>query len=460
MITRAFCWALVLISGAAEASSKLPVPEVERLSNGLTVVWFLNDRLPLVDVVVLTQSGSRDDPRGKSGTAELLSAALDRGAAGLSAQELALQTEKLGAAKYISADDDTMTVGVHGLAVDGERLVGLLADIVLKPNLAPLEIQREHARLVDQWRHIGDSSETLANIAFARQIASGTDYARGSSLSLAEFNKVTPLDVTGFYKKHFTPANSVLMVVGRAPQAEFKKIITERFSRWQGEAPKREYVPVKVPKLETAPGQVLLLDKPGATQTQVRMGFRIPLIHSPNRYPLAVANALLGEYFLSRLNSVIRDQLGLTYGIGSTIAYDPGIARIVISSATQSANTGKLIVKTREILNELKSTPVPEAELKMAKEYLTGGFPIGMSTLGAVASRWLAGYVFHLGPEYLNEYLPRVGEVTVNQVMKAVKEDFNTRGLLTVVAGDAKQIEKTLRAEGIPFKRVTERDLF
>src|SRR5207248_681374 len=78
-----------LADHVADYTVHLPVPEVERLPNGLQVVWFLNPALPVVDLSLLLQSGDRDDPPGKSGTAGLLEALIDRGNAGWSAQQLA-----------------------------------------------------------------------------------------------------------------------------------------------------------------------------------------------------------------------------------------------------------------------------------------------------------------------------------------------------------------------------------
>ena len=96
----------------------------------------------------------------------------------------------------------------------------------------------------------------------------------------------------------------------------------------------------------------------------------------------------------------------------------------------------------------------------MAKEYLVGGFPLSTSTLGSVASRWLGGYIFELGPDYLNEFIPRVSKVSPADVIAAVTRNIDLDKLVIVVAGDAKEIEKSLRAAKFTdFKRVSARDL-
>lgn len=439
---------------------KLPVPQIETLPNGLQLVWFLNDQLPVLDLALLVKSGERDDPSGKSGTAELLAASMDRGAAGQTAQEIARQVEELGASRYITAEDETFSLGMHGLAPDSDTLLKILAKIALQPDLKKSEVDWEKDRLIDSWNHLGDYGETLASLAYRRAITGGSSYGRGNFASLAEFKKVGRDDILGFYKKHFTPKNSVLMVVGRVDQKKFREQILKLFGDWKGNAPKHTYVTHADPKVRTGRGQILIVDRKGLTQAQVRMGFRTPLVNAPEHYSLTVANAMLGEYFNSRLNSLIRDKLGLTYGIGSSFSYSKSLSALTISSATRNQSTGELIRKAIDVLKDLKKGPIAQDEVDMAKEYLIGGFPLSTSTLGAVAARWMGGYIFELGPEYLNDFVPKVSGVTAKDVLAAVKKDFDPDGLTIVVAGDAKEIEASLKDSGFKnFRKIEVKDL-
>lgn len=429
----------------------LPVPRIERLPNGLELAWFVSDSLPVIDLALMVKSGSRDDLPGKSGTSELLSASLDRGAGGLTAAQLSRAVESLGASRFASADEDAFSVGLHGLAPDAATLLGLLGKIALRPEFPPADVAREHARILDRWAHVADYGETLAAIAYRRQVASGTPYGRGSFLSVREFASVGRQDAIDFHRRHFTPKNCVLMIVGRVDPPEFRKEVIKVFGTpeaWSGEAPargRRSYATSPMPA-KAARGSVLVVDRPSLTQAQVRMGFRAPLIDSPDHYALVVANTLLGEYFNSRLNALLRDKLGLTYGIGSAFSYSRELAIFTITSATRNESVGPLIARAKETLAELVRGPIPEEEAKVAREYLEGSFPLGTSTLGAVAARWLAGYVYDLGPGYLNEFVPRVRAVTAAQALAAARKHLDPGRLTVVVAGDAKEIGKSLAA--------------
>lgn len=441
--------------------AKLPSPEIETLPNGLKVAWFLNPSLPLMDVAVLVQSGYRDDEPGRSGTAQLLSILLDRGAGGQSAEQIARSIEKLGATRYIAADEDTFTLGAHGLATDSIPLLEYLQKVLLSPNLLKEEFDREKSRVIDYWSHLGDMAESLVALAYFRTVSSGSSYARGSVHSVQEFKKITPEDIRVFHQKHFVPKNCVLMVVGQVNKAQFREKIFEVFKNWNGDTPARVWKSYKNPLFQLSAGtKGFIVDRKDLSQAQIRIGFEAAPLKIPEHYSLVIANALLGEYFNSRLNSIVRDQLALTYGIGSSFSYSRDFSSFTISSSTRNEMVGPLIVKAIEIFKEVASGKIQENEISMAKDYLIGSFPLSTDTLNSVASRWLAGYVYDLGPEYLNEFISKVSATTLPEVIQAVRKYWNGKTPVIVIAGDTGKIEGSLKKSGLlPFKKIKAADL-
>ena len=244
---RAILFLGILFSFASGASSsapvvQLPVPDIETLPNGLQIAWFLNDKLPVIDLAILVKSGSRDDLPGKSGTAELLSSVLDRGAGGLTAHEIAAAIESLGATRYAAADDDAFSLGMHGLAPDASVLLELLAKLTLVPTFPNEEVIREKADLKEHWDHLSDSAESMAAVVFSRKITAGTSYGRGAFSTLSELGRLTRGDLVAFHQTHFTPKNSILMIVGRVNRAEFRGNIISNFGSWHGEEPKHKKI--------------------------------------------------------------------------------------------------------------------------------------------------------------------------------------------------------------------------
>lgn len=433
-------------------------PVLETLPNGLQLAWFVSDQLPVIDLTLIVQAGHRDDPKGKSGTAELLISAMDRGSHGKTAQQMAHSIEMLGGSRFLTAEDDTLTLSVHGLAPDADSLLNILRDLALFPDFIDQEVIRERNRIVDRWNHVGDYGDTLTGLAYRRAITGGTEYGRGAIDSLKEFKQVNRKDLNEFHQKYFTPKNSLLLIVGRVDRDQFRKKILAQFGEWKGEVPERTWKSYSDPllggliKKPTASPTVVVVNRPNLPQAQVRIGFRAPLLDSKDYYPLTVANALLGEHFNSRLNSLIRDQLGLTYSIRSGFTFLQDFADFSIVSATRNESVGVLLQKTIEVLKKLKKGPIAPEEIDFAKSYIVGGFPLSTSTLNAVAYRWSLGYLHHLGDAFLNEFVPSIQSVALTEVQDAVQTGFDLDRLVIVVAGDSKVITPGLKSAG--FKSI------
>lgn len=455
---------------AASAEFHFPEPKVEKLSNGLEVVWFQSDRLPLIDLMVMTRAGYAKDPLGKSGTSELLAATLDRGAHGLNARQLGVKLDRLGAAHSISTDDDGFTIGVHGMSEDAPELLDYLSKVTLHPDFPADEIKREHERLLDRWRHLGDSTDAIASLALHRILAANTPYGRGSLLSAKEFQKVSRSDVLEFYNRYFTPENSLLVVVGKVPSEKFREQIVNTFTSWKPASKSLDHSSMlsKAPpshftdsRIQLKKGySILVVHRPGLNQAQIRMGFIAPPLQVPDHHAWVVANALIGEYFYSRLNAILRDRLGLTYGVSSGLTFQKELNRFSLQSSTQNKNVGELYKRTFDILVDLKKNGASDSEVALARDYRVGGFPLSLSTLHSIASRWLGLKLFGLSIDYLKEFPEKVEKVQTAEVSQALSKYLDMDHLVTVIAGDAPAIEASLKKSGIGnFKRVEVKDL-
>ncbi|MBL7715056.1 MAG: insulinase family protein [Bdellovibrionales bacterium] len=452
-----FLTALFAVQSSFSAEpSKYPAPVLDQLPNGMKVAWFSDARLPTVEMSFLFPFGNRDDEVGKSGQSEMIAALLDRGSAGKTAREVRNEIENLGASRQMTAAEDTFSVGVYGFSKDADALLQIMSEILLQPSFSTDELEFEKARLIDRWQRVGDSADALAGIVAHRILTHGTSYGRGSLQKIAELKKIQREDLVRFHKRFFIPDTCVLAIVGRFDREELRKKIVARFSEWKpaGDTAKIKSRPVfSDPRWAgISPQDLILIDRPGVPQAEIRIVQVGPGPKNPDRYPLMVGNALLGEYFHSRLNSLIRDQLGLTYGIGSQISYNLEQGRFRIASATGNKKVGTLIHKTLNVVEEVVSGQITDEEVKTAKQYLMGSFPLGMSTLASVANRWVAGHFGQMGPDYLNEFLPKISAVTKDEVVKALQKEIRPKRFFIVVAGDAKVLRPALEEEG--FKKI------
>ena len=438
---------LYLASGVSAA-----VPELETLPNGLEVIWFPDSKLPLIDLTLIVKSGSRDDLSGKSGTVEYLARALDRAA----------EIEALGAELSVTPEEEFITIGLHGLAMDAPALLKSLSKTVIHPKLSSPEVLRHSSNILERWAQMANSGELLLNLASRRQSASGTAYGRGTIYSAEEFKKITPADLISFHQTHFTPKNASLLIVGRADRAQLRQELMKSFGPWSGEAPSRvvkSFTDNRIPPIKS--GGVLIVNRPGLQQAQVRIGFRAPSFNHPDQYALAVVNALFGEYFDSRLNVLLRDKLGLTYAIASGFIFNRELGVFNISAGTRNASVGPLLRKTLEALHLLRSGTITDQEIQTAKDYLAGGFPLQIATLNSFASRWTVGHLLGLDSEFLSQFVPKIQAVTRVDIERVVKAHFSPPKIYLAAVGDAKEIQKSLTEQGgFTSKVITEKDLF
>jgi len=474
---------LFVMSTFARAENSLAPPEVETLSNGLKIAWFLNDRIPVVDVGILVQAGYRDDAVGKSGTAELIGELLDRGAGGMSAQELSASIESVGGSHYCSTSDDSFNVGVHGLTSDAKLLLDVLAKMVLHPDFPENEVNRGRVRLIDRWNHFEDYSDAIVNLTYQKMVTAGTSYGRGNMISENELKGVMRSDIVNYYKTYFVPQNAILTVVGKVDKEVFRQWVTVEFGNWKSSAISASLersespgtVAIGRPRVRSnytwknlnrkgSNPAIIIVNRPNLAQAQIRMGSPSLSIHAPEHYALRVANSILGELFNSRLNSSIRDKLGLSYAINSSFTFYQSFADLAVSTGTQNETVGPLIRKVLEVLKDFRenptSAPITSKEVEAAKEYLIGGFALANSSLNAVAGRWIIGEFFNLGPDYLNAFVPKIRQVTLKDVGDAVAKAYDPAQIVVVIAGNPELIQKSLSSVGLTsIKQVSASDL-
>lgn len=443
---------------AVGPTPELKLPPVQRMTlpNGLELLVMEKRGLPLVQVNLHVRAGSVREPADRIGLASLAVDMLDEGAAGLDALTLADRFERLGARFGVGAGAHTSTVSLRVAVPRLEEALGLMADVVLRPDFPESELERlKRERLTAMIRR-HDEPASIASALF-RRVLFGEAHPYGRIADEASLRATTLDDVRGFYARYFRPGNATVIVVGDIDAATARAAIERAFGAWQGGPVEQE----RVEEANQVRGRVIyVVDKPGAAQSVIQIG-RIGISRrSEDYYAVLVMNTILGGSFTSRLNQNLREDKGYTYGASSYFdaGHIPGA--FVASAAVQTDATGPSL---REFMKELRAIRegVTDEEVDGAKNYLAMRFPADFQSVAGTAGELADVVEFGLPVDDLEQYMRRVLSVTRQDVERVARTYIDPENLAIVVVGDRARIEEQIRAENLGEIRFLEvKDVF
>lgn len=420
----------------------LPAPVQRTLANGLEVLYVRHGSLPVVHATLLTPGGTSADPAALPGLAEFTAEMLDEGAGGRNALQLSAALELLGATLTTDAAVDGARVDLHVLRDRLPEALRLLADVVVRPDFPQRELRRQKQQRLTELNRARDEARTIAGNAF-QSIVYGSAHPYGRLPGLRATNRLDQAAVRRFHRTYYRPAGSALILVGAVEPEVLHPLVERAFSDWQGRAPE----PGALPGAPEAPRlRLVLVDKPGAAQSEIRVGHvGVPRDH-PDYFALVVMNTLLGDSFTSRLNTNLRETHGFAYGARSQFSMWRGAGPFVASSAVFTAKTDSAVVEFLRELRRVRDQPVPGDELERAKRYVALGFPRRFEETRDVAAEISTLETYDLPVDFLNTYVDRVMAVTAADVQRVAREHIRPDRAVIVVVGDRSKIEPGLRA--------------
>jgi predicted Zn-dependent peptidase len=432
----------------------LPPIQKRSLANGLPVWLIETHEVPIVQANLVVFAGSGDDPAGKFGAASLTAAMLDEGAGSRSALEIADAVEYLGAALATTSSFDSSAVRLNVPVARLADALPIMADVALRPTFDQAELDRVRQERLTALLQARDDPPQIAAMAFARTVFGrmhryGTP-AVGTEATLKAF---TPQDLRAFHAAFYQPANAALVVVGDVQVDKVMPLLEKQFGGWKAAAAGAHADVPTAPQLTR--GDITIVDKPGAEQSQVRIGWVGVPRSSPDYFPLVVLNTVLGGSFTSRLNQNLREEHGYAYGASSAFDMRLSAGPFVAAAGVQTDKTADAL---REFFKELNAIrlPVPPDELAKAKNYVALGFPGDFETTTDLAGNVEQLLVYKLPESYFERYVANIQAVTVEAVQKAAMKYLEPARFAVVVVGDRKVIEAPVRALNLlPVRVVT-----
>ncbi|MFI2240231.1 M16 family metallopeptidase [Streptomyces chrestomyceticus] len=430
-----------------------PAPERGRLPNGLTVLRSHRPGQQVVAVEIDIVAPLEAEPAGLDGVATIMARALSEGTDKHDAEEFAAELERCGATLDAHADHPGVRVSLEVPASRLDKALGLLADALRAPAFPDGEVERLVANRLDEIPHELANPARRAAMALSKELFPAD--SRMSRPRQGTEETVTRIDaaaVRAFYEAHVRPATATAVVVGDFTGVDLDAALTETLGAWTGSPAE----PVKAsPITADDTGRVVIVDRPGAVQTQLLIG-RIGADRHDRVWPAQVLGTYcLGGTLTSRLDRVLREEKGYTYGVRSfgqvlrSSADGDGAAMLAISGSVDTASTGPALEDLWKVLRTLAAEGLTDAERDVAVQNLVGVAPLKYETAAAVAGTLADQVEQQLPDDYqarLYERLARTGTV---EATAAVVNAFPVDRLVTVLVGDAAEIEEPVKALGI-----------
>ena len=437
---------------------KLPPVAERRLPNGMRVLVVENHEQPVVSFSVMVRSGGRNESDEKAGLAQMTAALLDQGTATRTAKQIAETIDSAGGALSAGASWDATTASSTVLANRANLAAELLADILINPAFKDEEIARVRTQSLNGLQVSRADAGFMADQVFERVVFAGTPYAHPLGGTPESIRALTRDDLVAFHKTYYAPQNATLAIVGDLTAAEGFALAEKHFGGW-AKAADAPPAPASLGTVKPAAARVIILDKPDAAQTEIRVGHLGFARGDKDYYTASVANAILGGApFSSRIENELRVKRGLTYGAGSAFDSRLLLGQFQVETDTKTPTTAEAVNVILEEVTRFRGADVPAEELAQRKGFLAGVFLLSLETPAGIAAKLLQAELYGLGTDYVDTYTNRINAVTAADVRRIAEARIRPEQFVIVLAGNAKEFEAAAAkfgpVEKIPFDEV------
>ena len=438
---------------AALASHEVHFPayQTKTLDNGLRVIVVEHHEQPAVSLRLLVEAGGAQDPAHKPGVANLMAQVLDQGTTTRSAEDIQRTIDDIGGALGVGAGTDLSFVNAVVLKPDFALALDLVSDIARHPAFAPEEIERQRSQLLSSLRVTRDDPGYIADTVFDRLVYGFHPYGRPPSGTPESVPAITRDDLVAFHDRYFAPNNAILAIVGDVTPAEAMAGAVRVFGGWERREVERPAMGEPPPPTR----RVVVIDRPGAVQTEIRVGLIGVPRKSPDYMALNLAVRVLGGEGANRLQRVLRSERGLTYGASADFDTLRQSGDIEAQTNTRSSATGEALRVMVDEFWRLRRERVNRAELEGAQDYLAGSFPLTIETPSQIALQILNHVFYGIDLKDLDDFPERVHAVTPGDIQRVAQRYIQPDRLAIVLVGDADRFVSQLKGAGFDtYERV------
>ena len=411
-------------------------PYETTLENGLKVVIVENDRLPIVSYRLAFLSGSADESAGSTGLSSAVTSLLNEGTKNRSSKQIADEIERLGANISASAGTDNTIISASSLSMYSDDILKLMADMVLMPSFPENEVSLYKQNTLQGLKFQRSNPGFLASEQTARILYGKHPYSIVSP-SEADVNKITRENLMKFHDANYIPNNAVMIIVGNVKRDEILKQLKSNFGDWQ----KGEITATKFPVPPVRKERTLtIVDRPGSAQSNIVLANLAINRNDPDYFPVLVMNQVLGAGASSRLFMNLREEKGYTYGAYSSFDTKKQAGNFSATAEVRTPVTGDSLKEFFYELDRIQKAKVSEKELRDAKNFLTGVFPIRAETQEGLTNLVTSQQLYNLPGDYLQTYRDKVNAVTLEDVERVAKKYITPDKEAVIIVGDAGEV--------------------
>lgn len=421
---------------------RIHLPEIQKakLTNGLAVWLVEAHELPTVAFNLVLHAGSDHDPLSQPGLASMTADMLDEGTKTRTALQISEELDSVGASLGISSNLDGTFVTLNTLSKYLGKSFEIFADVIAHPTFPEKDFQRLRKQRLTTLVQQKDQPPIIATNAFY-YVLYGSDHPYGNNPTGSEvsLNAMTTNDLVAFYRKNMRPNNATLIVVGDAKLADITSRLEAALGDWNSADVPGFSVPAPRSREKM---QVYLIDKPGAPQSEVRIGYPSLPRSTPDYFPITVMNRILGGQFSSRINMNLRERHGYTYGANSSFRFLKGVGPFTASGGIVTEKTDSSLIEFMHEINVMRENGMTPDELAFAKKGLLGNFALAFETPAQIAGALQNLILYSLPEDYFNTYLQNIEAVSLDDAQRVAGKYLDSSKMAVVVVGDLTKIKE------------------
>jgi zinc protease len=415
---------------------KLPSAIETTLPNGLQIVIVEDRKLPLVSYRLAFRSGDAADPADLPGLTDMMAGLLSEGTESRTSRQIAEEVARMGASLTAGANSDYTTVAASSLADFSDEILELMADVTLHPSFPENEVELTRQNTIESLKQQRAQPSFLATEMVSRVIYGQHPYSVVAPTP-ESINATSRERLIEFHRLRLVPNNAVLILVGDLRTGPTLKKIEELFGKWEPRSVAAEKFPDPPHRQQRS---AYIVDRPGSAQSNIVIANLGITRTSPDYFPMLLMHTVLGANASSRLFMNLREEKGYTYGAYSNLDARRSAGTFRATAEVRTPVTGDSLKEFFYELTRIRNERVSDREMKDAKSYLTGVFPIRLETQEGLIDQFVQIKMFGLPDDYLQTYRDRVQAVTLGEVQQVAERYVRPDKAAIVIVGDGRQI--------------------